>query len=143
MLGGLRLYQRRYKEALEHGQRSIELAPSAADLLATYALTLSFAGHPAMALDCVEQAMRLSPYYPDWYLGAKGVALRLLGRLEEAISVDHKRLERSPGNEFSDIRLAAVYSQRGEMEVAKRHMAAALRKNPRYSARQVRVMDPY
>jgi tetratricopeptide (TPR) repeat protein len=143
LLGALRLYQRRYDEALEHGKRSIDLAPNAADLLAAYALTLNFSGEPHAALGMIEQAMRLSPYYPDWYLGAQGIALRLLGKLDEAIAADHKRLERSPRNEFSDLRLAAVYAQRGDIRLAQQHMAEALNKNPRYSAKQVRVTDPY
>ena len=143
MLGGIRVYQRRFEEALEAGQRSIELAPNAADHLAIHALTLNFVGRPQEALTLIERAMRLSPFYPDFYLGFLGISYRLLGRIDEAIAADLRRLERNPANVFSDLRLAALYAQRGDLEKGRFHVKEALRKNPSYSVRQVRVTDPY
>ena len=143
MLGGIRLYQRRYEEAIEGGQRSIALAPNAADHHVVYALTLNFIGRPQEAMDLIERAMRLSPFYPDWYLGILGISYRLLGRIDDALAADHERLRRNPANAFSDLRLAALYSHLGQIDRAQFHLREALRKNPSYSVRQVRVTDPY
>lgn len=143
MLAGIRLYQRRYEEALEGGQRSIELAPNAADLLGMYALTLNFAGRAQDGLNVVRRAIRLSPYYPDWYLGAEAMSLRLLGQLREAIAADLQRLERNPDNVFSDLRLAAAYVEVGDLARGRYHLGQAMLKNPSYSARQVKLTDPF
>ena len=143
MLGGIRLYQRRYEEAIEGGQRSIALAPNVADHHVLYALTLNFIGRPQEAMDLIERAMRLSPFYPDWYLGILGISYRLLGRIDDALATDHERLRRNPANAFSDLRLAALYSHLGQIDRAQFHLREALRKNPSYSVRQVRVTDPY
>lgn len=143
MLGALRVLQRRYDEADEEGRRSIALAPSAADLYVFYAVSLNFLGRAEEAVTMIEKAMRLSPFYPDWYLGIIGQSYRLLGRFDAAIAVDDERLARNPDNAFSDVRLAAVHSELGRDDEARFHVREARRKNPNISLRQVRDMDPY
>ncbi|MCP5081009.1 MAG: adenylate/guanylate cyclase domain-containing protein [Alphaproteobacteria bacterium] len=144
MLGSLRNYQRRYDESLEAGRRAIELAPSAADHYVWSALTLNLVGRAEEAANLIEKAMRLSPFYPGYYLGIIAQSYRLLGRLDDAIAADKERLAQSPGNAFSDFRLAAaVYSELGDEENAKFHVQEALRKNPHLSLEVVRQIDPY
>ena len=87
--------------------------------------------------------MRLSPFYPDYYLGILGQSYRLLGRFEEAIVTDKERLARNPENAFSDIRLAAVYSELGHDGEARFHVREALKNNPQYSLELMRVAEPY
>ena len=91
----------------------------------------------------IEKAMRLSPFYPDYYLGIIGQSYRLLGRFEEAIVADNERLLRNPENGFSDVRLAAVYSELGRDQEARFHVGEALKKNPQYSLALMRDAEPY
>ncbi len=49
-------------------ERAIELNPNDADILAEMANSVSCSGEPRRAIDLLGRAMRLNPYYPDWYL---------------------------------------------------------------------------
>ena len=143
ILGGLWVLQRRYEEAVAAGRRAIEISPNTADHYLWYAITLNFTGHPEEAVSAIHKAMRLCPFYPDFYLGILAQAYRLLGRFDEAIAADNERLVRNSENAFSDIRLAAVYTELGRNEEAQFHVGEALKKNPSYSLRQLRDTDPY
>ena len=143
MLGGLWVLQRRYEEALEAGLRAIELSPNTADYYVFYAIILNFVGRAQEALNFIQKAMRLCPFYPDFYLGIMAQSYWLLGRYEEAIATDTERLARNPDNAFSDLRLAASYTELGRDQEARHHVLEALKKNPSYSLTQVRDTDPY
>jgi tetratricopeptide (TPR) repeat protein len=108
-----------------------------------YAVTLNFVGRAEDAVNLIQRAMRLSPFYADWYLGIIGQSYRLLGRFDEAIAADKERLARNPDNAYSDLRLAAVYAELGRDEEARLHVREALKKNPNNSLDQVRDTDPY
>ncbi len=60
--------KQQYDQAIAEGERAIALDPNDADSYAYHAQALTFAGRPAEALRAVEQAMRLNPRYPPWYL---------------------------------------------------------------------------
>lgn len=63
--------------------------------------------------------MRLSPYYPDWYLGVSGTAYRLAGDYDEAIAAYDKRRERNPHSTMPYLGLALVYSEVGRDKEAR------------------------
>ncbi len=143
ILGAIRALQRRYEEADEAHRRAIDLAPSAADHQVFYAITMNLTGRADEALALIRNAMRLCPFYPDFYLGVLGQTYRLLGRFDEAIAADKKRLARNPNNAFSDLRMAASYAELGRGEEARFHIREALRKNPSYTLAKVSDTDPY
>lgn len=143
MLGAIYFQQRKYDEAVVAGRKAIALGPRVADNYALLAMTLCYAGNAPESLGLIEQAMRLSPYYPDWYLGIAGVIYRNLGRFDDAIAADKERLDRNPDNTFSDFRLAAVYEQIGRHDEARSHIVKAIKKNPEWTIRQIRVAEPY
>ena len=41
-----------------------------------YAVTLNFVGRAEDAVNLIQKAMRLSPFYADWYLGIIGQSYR-------------------------------------------------------------------
>ena len=139
----LRLHQRRFDEALALSTQAIDFGPNVADCYTMQALVLNYIGRPDEALRLAEQGMRLSPFYPDFYLGNLGISYRLLGRYDEAISADQERLSRNPNNSFSNFRLAAVYEELGQHEKTKEHVAEALRRNPGLTVSQIRFSEPY
>ncbi len=143
MMGRLHLLRRQYQKSEDAIKRAIELAPSTADHHVAYGFLLNMTERPSEALAQIELGMRLSPFYPDWYLGFLGMSYRLLGRVREAIATDLKRLERNPHNSYSDVRLAAAYAELGEMEQARHHIDKALRKLPNYRLSNVPQTDPY
>jgi adenylate cyclase len=141
--GTVCLHQRQYDEAVQAGRTAVDLGPNVADSYLLLAHTLNYAGCAEDALRIVEQAMRLSPFFPDWYLGVAALSYRLLGRYEDSIAADKERLARNPDNTFSDFRLAAVYEELGRHEEARAHIAEALKRNPQLSLAQIRVSEPY
>jgi tetratricopeptide (TPR) repeat protein len=88
--------KQQYDQALAEGERTIALDPNSADSYAQQAEVLNYAGRPEEALRSVEQAMRLNPRYPAWYLIESGWAYRLTGQYEEAIAALKTLLLRNP-----------------------------------------------
>jgi adenylate cyclase len=143
MLGCRAMHEHNYAEAVSLGRKAVALGPSIADNLVLLAMILNYCGGAAEGSQLVEKAMRLSPQYPDWYLGIAGVAHYQLGRYDDAIAVDQARLERSPDNFFSDFRLAAIYQTLGREEEARAHVEQALRKNTSLTLAQIELSEPY
>ena len=83
-------------------RRAISLSPSAADHYVFYAVLLNFMGRAEEAQNLIRKAMRLSPVYPDLYLGILATGCRLLDCYKEAIAADREHLVRNPENAFSD-----------------------------------------
>jgi len=62
--------RKQHDQARAAGERAIALDPNNADSYAFQADVLNVAlSSPAEALPLIEQAMRLNPHYPPWYLG--------------------------------------------------------------------------
>ncbi len=142
-LGIICLQQRRYDEAEAACAKALKLGQNSGDSCGLVAMMLNYLGQPEKAFSLIQKAMRLSPFYPDWYLGIAAVSHRLLGRHDEAEAADLKRLARNPDNAFSDLRLAALYEQTGHHDKARTHAKEALKKNPEWTLAQVRVSEPY
>ena len=137
------MLQGRFDEAEEISKQAVRLNPNSADLYVMRALLLNMRGKPQEALALIENAIRLCPVYPDWYLGILGISYRLLGRYEEAIAADLDRLRRNPVNGFSDIRLAAVYAELGDLDKARHHVQQSQKKQPDYRLRHLKQTDRY
>ena len=143
MMARLQLIQRHYDEAEEAVIKAVDLAPSAADHHVAYGFVLNMIDRPMEALAQIQLGMRLSPYYPEWYLGFLGMSYRLLGRTDDAIAADLKRLDRNPNNGFSDVRLAAAYAELGDIERARHYIGETRQKLPNYRLFHVSQTDPY
>src|SRR5262249_7877109 len=72
---------------------------------------LNSVGRAEEALRFVEQAMRLNPHYPPWYLVESGVAYLLRGRYTEAITMLKTGLHHNP-----DVLSAYVFLSLGSIE---------------------------
>ena len=142
-IGVIRLFQRRFAEAVAAGEKAVELGANSAESYLVLAQTLNYVDRAADAAALIERAKRLLPYYPDNLLGVLAVSYRMLGRYEEAIALDTERLRRNPDNMYSDFRLASVYIELGREEEARHHVAEAIKKNPHASLQQVRFSEPY
>jgi tetratricopeptide (TPR) repeat protein len=122
-MGAIHLFQREHNKALEEGTKSISLGPSNAENHALLAMTMV---HSAIFEDAVnhsQMAMRLSPYYPAWYLAPNGAAKYFLRRYEEATEAFKLCLERSLKDRgailiYAYIYLAAIYAETGQIDEA-------------------------
>ena len=87
--------------------------------------------------------MRLSPYYPSWYLSTLGRAFRLDGRYEEAIAPLNRALERDPNFLHPHAVLAVIYSELGREQDARAKAADILEIDPGFTIREFSKALPY
>jgi tetratricopeptide (TPR) repeat protein len=106
-----------------------------ADAHANLSHWLDLAGRPAEAIPIMHNAMRLSPYYPDWYLFELGVQYQLSGRLEDARATYQKSVERSPdwGGGLPFLGLANVEWQLDHKSEARTAMEAFRARQPDFT----------
>ena len=143
LLGIVQLFGGNHDEAIAFGEQAIALSPNGADVAAYQALTLTYTGDLERSVALLEHAMRLSPYYPDWYQWTLGRAYRLMGRYEDAIAVLRNGSKRTPRSLVSHIELAALYSKMGRASEARTEAAKVLKIDPLFSARAWSEVPPY
>jgi tetratricopeptide (TPR) repeat protein len=101
--------KQKYDQAIAEGERAIALDPNDADRYAGKAQVLNLAGRPEEALQSVEQAMRLNPRYPSFYLFQVGLAYRMTGRYAEAVAAQKEAISRDPNLIYAHLELAGSY----------------------------------
>ena len=109
LMGVIYARKQQYDQAIAEGERAVALDPNNAEGYAGQANVLSFAGRPEEALRAIEQALRLNPYYPAWYLIQLGQAYQGTGRIEEAIAAYKQLLVRNPNFLYAYTNLAFSY----------------------------------
>ncbi len=107
--------------------------PNDANAKALLAYSLVYAGRPQEAIALFKKAMRLTPYYPNWYLNILGLAYYLSGEYDKAIDALEKGRTRNPNSPVSHLRLIAVYAEMDRMVEARAAAAEILRINPKFS----------
>ncbi len=129
-----------YDQGLVEFGRALELNPNDADILADFAWALSFAGKSKEAIQRIEQAIRLNPRYPPWYLFSLGIVHYGARNYEEAIVA----LERIPEpTTTSRLYLAASYGQLGSQREASKEAKEILKVLPDLTVESVRFIAPY
>jgi len=103
--------KQQYDQASAEGERAIAFDPNNADSYAWQAEVLNIAGRSEEALRRVEQAMRLNPHYPPYYLIQLGWAYNLTGRYAEAVTTLKEATSRSPTHFGAHFNLALSYTQ--------------------------------
>jgi len=135
--------RRQHDKAVAYGEKALALAPNLADLTATIGVTYLYSGRPDETIKLVRKAMRLSPYYPAWYLPVLGLAYRLTGQYEEAIAVMEKWPNRDTHSMLPHMILAFTYIEAGREEDALAAVAEVLKRNPKASIEGYVATIPY
>ena len=133
------LYQKRHEESLAEYSRAVVLNPNDADILAELADALVYAGQPRKSIDLLTKAMRLNPYYPDWYLWYLADAHNAMGNSAEVISVVRQMQNQDEGRRL----LAANYAHLGQLDKASIEANEVLRLHPGFTISQWRQRPPY
>ena len=132
LLGHVRIQQHRHEDGEALLRRAAELNPSGADTTALVGAGLAFCGHAQEALDCVRRAMRLAPYYPEWYLLLLARAHYLLGAYLQAVqALLQGRVARQMTEGLA--LLAASYAALGRLEPASEAVRDLLHADPRFT----------
>jgi adenylate cyclase len=100
LLGLIYLFQRRDDNAIVEGKRAISLAPNLSIGYAHLAQTMFFSGRSEKAIELMKKAMRLSPYYPAFYLSCLVRSYAFLVRYDEAIVASNQLYDRGRRGDF-------------------------------------------
>ena len=127
--GAVDLYQRRHEAAVASGEKAVALSPNHANNTALLALFLHNAGRPKEAIRKMKRAMRLSPYYPAWYLEELGFSYLDAKQPEEALVALANYLEREPSGTHAahaHIGRALAYHAMGRDDAARAAVTEAV-----------------
>jgi adenylate cyclase len=134
LLSSVYMAKRHHDKAVAYGKKALALGPNLADLKAAVAVPFMYSGRPEEAIELVKKAMRLSPYYPAWYLAVLGIAYRITGQYEEAItSFESWRARANPRSALPHLFLAFTYEEAGRGEEAQVAVAEVLKRKPKAS----------
>jgi adenylate cyclase len=130
---GIHMWKNEYDQALALAQKAITLDPNDAESYAFLGWALIADMRPQEAIRHFKTAMRLSPYYPPWFLNLMSRAYVVAGQYNEAIPACEEMLKRNPGRFFAGqahIYLAVSYSNLDHPEKARAEIAKAIEINP-------------
>jgi tetratricopeptide (TPR) repeat protein len=138
-LGFAYLYHRQVDRALAEYERARTLNPNDADILAETADALIYDGRPADSLPLFEQAIRLNPYHPDWYLWYYGSAMFQLQLYSEAIATLSRMRDPSQARRL----LAASHAYLGHSAEAERYARELMSKQPGFTVAYWATTQPF
>ncbi|MES0879183.1 tetratricopeptide repeat protein [Roseibium sp. SCP14] len=127
-LGFAHLYRKEHDAAISAYERAVKLNPNDADLMSDMADALAHCGRSVEAIELLEKAMKLNPFYPDQYLWHLGGAYYNLKQYEEAISSIKSMQNPTEGRRI----LAASYGMLNKMEDAKHEAEMVLKAHPNF-----------
>ncbi len=131
--GALYLFQKKYDEAIEAAKKAVAISPNHATSTAILAMILHNAGQPLEAIRLYKTAMRLSPYYPAWFLEDLGFSYLDANQPDIALVAFDKFLDRKPDpthGAHSHIGRAFAYHSLGKEDKARAEIAKAVETNP-------------
>jgi TolB-like protein/DNA-binding SARP family transcriptional activator len=137
LLGTIALLTCSLDQAVDSGEAAVSLEPNDADSAALLAYTLTYTGEPNRAINLVqEKAMKLSPYYPDWYGWLLGRAKRLADNHDEAETWLTAGGTSHPQSLLALTELTATYVALGRLQKARTTAKDILRLDPDFSVRR-------
>jgi adenylate cyclase len=133
LLSSINLLKKDFDEAIEYGEKAVELGPNNSSAHFFHGMALRFAGQYKEAISKFEKAIRLNPIKPLNYLNNLGWSYLLAKEYESAIVVFNEAIQSNPDYLFAYMGLSATYNLSGNEE--KSHWAAenVLRVNPKFS----------
>jgi len=143
LLSMVYMAKKQHDKAVAYGEKVLSLAPNFASMIANTAVIFFYSGRPEEAVELMKKAMRLSPFYPSWYLPILGLSYRLTGQYEEAIAALEGWRNRKAKGMLPHIMLAFTYIEKGREEDAYAAVAEALKQNPKASIKGYAATIPY
>jgi len=147
MQGAIHLIQRQYDQAIAKLRKSVTIDPNYYGGHFTLAMTMFYLGRFEESLELIKKAMRLTPYYPPFFLIYLGRVYFFLDRYEEAIATFTQLGERCHEGEFptclAPLYLALVYKELGREEEANTYMAQALKSDRNLSLEIIIQVSPF
>ena len=148
LMASTHIVKKEYDEAIAIIEKSIALNPNSAENHAILGMYYRFVGRFEDSIRMTEKAIRLHPYYPDWYLYSLEYSYYYLGQYEKAINIAKKHLKLIGSRGGTDtfwqhLILAQNYIRLGQDKEARYHATEALKKNPEYTFKWERESSMY
>jgi class 3 adenylate cyclase/TolB-like protein len=134
-LATVHLLNRRHDEALAECHQAVRLRPNCPTANWYLASILHCCGLPDEAITRVEEAMRLTPVYPPWYMTVLAAAYRDSGDLEKAIAAAERGIGMSPGDRDLKLVLCSAYGLAGQPQRARSLAREVVAAEPAFSIR--------
>ena len=137
--GAIHLFKREYDEAIAAAETAVAYNPNHATNTALLAMILHNAGRPKQAIGKYKTAMRLSPYYPAWFLEDLGFSYLDAKQPDEALVAFEEFLDRKPAAvhaAHSHVGRALAYHALGQDDEARAEVAKAVEADAGISLRQ-------
>jgi tetratricopeptide (TPR) repeat protein len=135
LLSAIYLYLKRHDDARLAVSKALDLSPNHALAKANLGMILTYAGEPDAAINVFNEALRLSPIPPGWFLSELARAYFQAGRYDEAIEALQRRLQHDPNSGEALILRAASESAAGRLDKAKAALDKFLAPRPAYTLR--------
>jgi len=132
--GALHMVRGESEMAIEALSRAVELVPSNAEMHGFLAIVLVYAGRATDAVASAKMAMRLSPRCPEFVLWALTEAYRWTGALDKALASAKRCAEESPESPHAYIKLASIYTELDQDEMARKAAERVMALDPKFSA---------
>ena len=144
-LGFVALTRRRTDEAVEEFQRALTLNPNFAVALGYLGLALALDGRSDLAIESIEQAIRMSPHDPQnaMFNMALGVAHYLAGRYAEAVGFARKSLQQRDGLMSGHRMYIASLAQAGQIDEARASLQRLKEMHPTLSIAWIEQYVPF
>jgi len=139
--GAIHMIRREFDQAIEAAEKAIALSPNHATNMAFLAMVQHYADRPEEAIRTYKAAMRLSPYYPAWFLEDLGFSYLEAGQPAEALIAFEKFLERGPAAihvAHAHIGRALAYHALDQDDAARSEVAKAVAADARISLAAMR-----
>ncbi len=137
-LGFAHLYRKEHDAAISAYERASLLNPNDADLMSDMADALAHSGRSKEAVELLQKAMRLNPFYPDQYIWHLGGAYFNLKEYEKAIAAIKTMQNPTEGRRL----LAASYGHLGMDDKAKEEAEFVLKAHPNFDLSQWATVQP-
>jgi adenylate cyclase len=126
-------FQREYDKAMSEAERGVTLDPGSSWAIFRYAQILNHASRIEQAIPLFEKAIRLNPLGPAMFYSEYGIALRDIGRIEDAIIALKKANALAPNYLGAHVHLTVAYVMVGREQEGLSEAAEVLRINPGFS----------
>ena len=143
LIGQQKLREHRHDEAVALAKEAISLAPNAAENHFMLGRVLLFSGQAEEAIAQTEQAMRLSPLWPAYFLFNLVEGHRLLGDLERALEWARLMAERMPESYLPHMYTAGVLGLMGRGDEARAAARKVVALHPAVTLTAYAALSPY
>lgn len=133
LLGHIYMSRGDIKQAIEMGEKSLELAPGDSYCMGVHADVLIESGRIDEGIGRLKKAIRLCPFPPSWILFLLGMGLHLKGDNDAAIHAFEQAIGREPGSHLTHVWLASALVDQGKLDDAQSVSKTVLEIDPAFS----------